>query len=106
MLCFMQSRNRMRSLSSFSLRLLVGERIRPLLGREAPLDLFGSFGAQDRLNRRWISIMGSINIEELVDGFGKIIEDIKTFAMPAFRSLASGEKIAQQWKAGNGWVIS
>ena len=35
-----------------------------------------------------------------------VIEDIKTFAMPAFRSLASGEKIAQQWKAGNGWVIS
>lgn len=55
---------------------------------------------------QWNAFVRKMGEEELIDGFGKIIEDIKTFAMPAFRSLASGEKIAQQWKAGNGWVIS
>jgi len=44
--------------------------------------------------------------DDLIDAFSKIIEDLKNFAMPALRSLARGEKVAQQWKAGNGWVIS
>ena len=44
--------------------------------------------------------------DELIDVFGKIIEDIRTFAMPALRSVANGENFAQRWKAGNGWVIS
>ncbi|HEY7886812.1 MAG TPA: nucleotidyl transferase AbiEii/AbiGii toxin family protein [Steroidobacteraceae bacterium] len=55
---------------------------------------------------QWNAFVRKMGEDELIDGFGKIIEDIKTFAMPAFRSLASGEKLAQQWKAGNGWVIS
>jgi hypothetical protein len=66
--------------------------------------LTATFAAAHRV--QWNAFVRKMNEDELIDGFGMIIEDIKTFAMPAFRSLASGEKIAQQWKAGNGWVIS
>ena len=38
------------------------------------------------------------------DAFGKVLEDLKFFAMPVFRSLARSEKLTEQWKAGKGWV--
>jgi hypothetical protein len=36
--------------------------------------------------------------DHLIDAFGKVLEDVKIFAMPVFRSLARGEKLTQQWK--------
>jgi hypothetical protein len=42
--------------------------------------------------------------DQLIDAFGTVLEDLKIFSMPVFRSLARGEKLTQQWKAGKGWV--
>jgi hypothetical protein len=39
--------------------------------------------------------------DQLTDAFGKVLQDLKIFAMPVFRSLARGEKLTQQWKAGS-----
>ena len=50
--------------------------------------------------------MKKIGDAQLIDAFGKVLEDLKIFAMPVFRSLARGEKLTQQWKAGKGWVSS
>jgi hypothetical protein len=41
---------------------------------------------------------------ELTNAFGKVIEDLRTFAMPVLRLLARGEQVTQQWKAGSGWT--
>ena len=40
------------------------------------------------------------------DTLSTVIEDLKNFAIPALRSIASGEELTQQWKAGSGWVAS
>jgi hypothetical protein len=42
--------------------------------------------------------------EHLADSFGKVVEDLILFAMPALHALTSGKKLAQTWKAGTGWV--
>ncbi len=55
---------------------------------------------------QWNAFARKMGEDDLIDAFSNIIEDLKNFAMPALRSLARGEKFAQQWKAGNGWVIS
>jgi hypothetical protein len=44
--------------------------------------------------------------DHLIDAFGKVLQALKIFAMPVFRSLARGEKLTQQWRAGKGWVSS
>jgi hypothetical protein len=41
---------------------------------------------------------------ELVDAFERVVADLKIFAMPVFRSLTGGEKLAQRWRAGTGWT--
>jgi len=53
---------------------------------------------------QWNAFVRKIGEDELADTFGKVVEDLKFFAMPALRSLARGEKFEQQWKAGKGWV--
>jgi predicted nucleotidyltransferase component of viral defense system len=53
---------------------------------------------------QWNAFVRKMGEKELVDALGRIVEDIKTFAMPALRSLAGHEKLARQWKAGHGWV--
>jgi hypothetical protein len=40
---------------------------------------------------------------ELRDAFDKVVENLRHFTMPMFRSLARSEKLTQQWKAGKGW---
>jgi hypothetical protein len=52
----------------------------------------------------WNAFVKKMGDGQLIDAFGKILEDLKIFAMPVFRSLARGEKLTQQWKAGKGWV--
>jgi len=54
----------------------------------------------------WNAFVKKMGDDQLIDAFGKVLEDLKIFAMPVFRSLASGEKLTQQWKAGKGWESS
>jgi predicted nucleotidyltransferase component of viral defense system len=53
---------------------------------------------------QWNAFVKKIGEDELTDAFGKVVEDLKNFAMPVLRSHIGGEKLPQQWKAGNGWV--
>jgi predicted nucleotidyltransferase component of viral defense system len=53
---------------------------------------------------QWNAFVKKMGEDQLTDAFGKVVEDLKIFAMPVLRSLARGEKLTQQWKAGNGWV--
>jgi predicted nucleotidyltransferase component of viral defense system len=55
---------------------------------------------------QWNAFVKKMGADELIDEFARVVTDIKEFAMPALGSLARGEKFAQQWKAGNGWLIS
>jgi hypothetical protein len=41
---------------------------------------------------------------KLIDAFGRVVDDVKNFAMPALDSLSSGVRLKTQWKAGQGWV--
>lgn len=53
---------------------------------------------------QWNAFVRKIGEGELIDTFGKVVEDLKIFALPALRSLARSEKFEQQWKAGKGWI--
>jgi predicted nucleotidyltransferase component of viral defense system len=53
---------------------------------------------------QWNAFVRKIGKNELVDTFGKVVEDLEIFAMPVLRSLASGEKFTQQWKVRRGWI--
>jgi predicted nucleotidyltransferase component of viral defense system len=55
---------------------------------------------------QWNAFVKKMGEDSLVDAFGKVVEELKHFAMPVLRSLASGEEIAQRWKAGTGWVAT
>jgi len=55
---------------------------------------------------QWNAFVKNIGEGELTDEFGKVVEDLKIFALPVLRSLARGEKLTKQWKAGSGWVAS
>jgi hypothetical protein len=58
----------------------------------------------DKHRVQWNAFVRKIGETELIDAFGRVVDDVKIFAMPALHSLASGEKITKQWKAGRGWV--
>lgn len=53
---------------------------------------------------QWNAFVKKIGETELIDEFGKIVNDVKVFAMPALHALAGGERLTKQWKAGRGWV--
>ena len=55
---------------------------------------------------RWNAFVKKIGDGHHADKFGNVIEDLKNFVMPALRSLASGERFTQRWKAGTGWLAS
>jgi predicted nucleotidyltransferase component of viral defense system len=55
---------------------------------------------------QWNAFVRKIGERELVDEFGRIVDDVKVFAMPALCSLVSGERLTKQWKAGQGWVAA
>lgn len=58
----------------------------------------------ERHRVQWNAFVKKLGEHELIDAFGKVVEDLKTFAMPVFRSLAHDEKPTQRWKAGTGWT--
>lgn len=54
---------------------------------------------------QWNAFVKKIGEDNLVDVFGKVVDEISAFAMPILSSLAQGEKLTSQWKAGKGWVV-
>jgi predicted nucleotidyltransferase component of viral defense system len=61
-----------------------------------------SFAEEHRV--QWNAFVKKIGEHQLTDAFVNVIEKLKTFVTPLLRSLAHGEKLMQQWKAGNGWA--
>jgi hypothetical protein len=55
---------------------------------------------------QWNAFVRKIGETELIDAFGRVVDDIKSFAMPALHSLARGETLSKHWKAGRGWVAA
>jgi len=53
---------------------------------------------------QWNAFVKKAGESVLVDALGTIVEDLKSFAVPMLRTLARGERFAQRWKAGQGWV--
>jgi predicted nucleotidyltransferase component of viral defense system len=53
---------------------------------------------------QWNAFVRKIGETELIDAFGRVVDDVKVFAMPALHSLAGGETLSKHWKAGQGWV--
>ncbi len=48
--------------------------------------------------------MKKIGEHDLTDAFVKVVEKIETFATPLLHSIAHGETLSRQWKAGHGWA--
>jgi predicted nucleotidyltransferase component of viral defense system len=55
-------------------------------------------------NIQWNAFVKKVGENHLTDAFGKVVDDLKMFAVPVLRSLAAGEKFTQRWKTGTGWV--
>lgn len=55
---------------------------------------------------QWNAFVRKIGETELIDEFGKIVNDVKVFAMPALHALSGGQRLKKQWKAGRGWVAA
>ncbi len=53
---------------------------------------------------QWNAFVNKMGEAHLADSFDRVVEDLIVFAMPTFRTLSSGENLAQMWKAGTGWV--
>lgn len=53
---------------------------------------------------QWNAFAKKIGEGDLIDAFGRVVNDVKIFATPAMRSLTSGAKLTKQWRAGRGWV--
>src|SRR5882757_6551223 len=87
---------------------LIGAISATFKNRETPIPaeefeaLTASFVEQHRV--QWNAFVKKIGEEQLTDAFGKIVEEIKVFALPALRSLARNDKFAEQWRAGTGWI--
>jgi hypothetical protein len=75
-------------------------RATPFPGEEVEA-LTAAFAGRHRV--QWTAFVKKIGESDLVDAFGRIVEDIKIFVMPVLRSLARGEQFALKWKAGQGW---
>jgi predicted nucleotidyltransferase component of viral defense system len=53
---------------------------------------------------QWNAFVKKIGEDELTDALDKIVADLRSFAIPLLRSLARGEKFAQNWNAKKGWI--
>lgn len=52
---------------------------------------------------QWNAFVEKMGEDDLIDAFGKVAADLKLFALPALKAVASGEEFAHQWKAGTEW---
>jgi predicted nucleotidyltransferase component of viral defense system len=64
--------------------------------------LTAKFAEEHRV--QWNAFVKKIGENELINALGTIVADLKVFAMPLLRSLALGEKFAQQWNSKKGWI--
>jgi predicted nucleotidyltransferase component of viral defense system len=55
---------------------------------------------------QWNTFVKKIGEHELIDELGKVVADLKIFALPALRAVSHGEPLTQRWKAGGGWTNS
>jgi hypothetical protein len=55
-------------------------------------------------NIQWNAFVKKVGENHLTDAFGKVVDDLKMFAVPVLRSLSAGEKFTERWKTGTGWV--
>lgn len=55
---------------------------------------------------QWNAFVKKMGENELIDAFGKVVEDLTVFAMPLLSSLSRGGTLTRQWRAGKGWVPS
>lgn len=53
---------------------------------------------------QWNAFVKKIGEAELTDTLGKVVADLRSFAMPLLSSLARGEKFAQKWNTQKGWI--
>jgi predicted nucleotidyltransferase component of viral defense system len=53
---------------------------------------------------QWNAFVKKIGEGELIDTLGKIVADLRNFAMPLLRSVARGEKFAEKWSTKKGWI--
>jgi hypothetical protein len=75
-------------------------------GTPIPAEGFEALTANfaDQHRAQWNAFVRKMGEDELTDAFGKVVTEIRIFALPLLRSLARSERLVQQWKAGNGWV--
>lgn len=52
---------------------------------------------------QWNAFVKKVGENELHDAFDRVVKQITIFVMPLLTSLARGERLTQQWKAGKGW---
>jgi hypothetical protein len=52
---------------------------------------------------QWNAFVRKIGEDGLIDALGRVVSDLKIFALPALQAVAGGRKLAQQWEAGTGW---
>jgi hypothetical protein len=55
---------------------------------------------------QWNAFVRKMGEDDLIDTFGKVVAELKVFALPALRAVARGEELTQQWKAITGWTVS
>jgi hypothetical protein len=47
-----------------------------------------------------------IGEDGLVGAFGKVVEDLKSFVTPVFRSILRDDEFAAHWSTRKGWAAS
>jgi hypothetical protein len=60
----------------------------------------------ERHRVQWNAFVRKIGENDLIDAFGRVVDDVRSFAIPALSSLAGGKRLVKQWKAGRGWVAA
>jgi len=71
-----------------------------------PADDFEALTADfvDQHRIQWNAFVRKMGEDDLTDSLGGVVNDLRIFALPLLRSLARGEQLAQQWRAGKEWV--
>ena len=75
--------------------------------RETPIpadDVEALTAFAERHRVQWNAFVRKIGETGLSDAFGRIVDELKIFAMPGLHSLTRGERLSKHWKAGRGWV--